>query len=142
MSVEQLDIHQDIVTLRYRLPMYLASEWFGKQTDVTRRVLPREISFWVPRHLMNEDRTRIRYNGHCIGKLMKHHDACMDIYKYMISFGVREDQAWACLPQSVIIECIEESALASIVSTCNKVSPQPEMNEFTTEILRRISSSV
>lgn len=135
---------------RLKMPIFVAREWYRHQigfarNEVSRRYVDSEPEIWQPEQLRERDSnkkqgskdTPIQYNGHCLARIAQHNQNSLDLYKYLLDYGVAPEQARIVLPQSMMTEFIETGSLAAYARLWNlRTDPtaQREIQELATTV--------
>ena len=135
---------------RLKMPIFVAREWYRHQigfarNEVSRRYVDSEPEIWHPELLRERDTnkkqgskdTPIQYNGHCLARIAQHNQNSLDLYKYLLEYGVAPEQARIILPQSMMTEFIETGSLAAYARLWNlRTDPtaQREIQELATTV--------
>jgi thymidylate synthase (FAD) len=135
---------------RLKMPIFVAREWYRHQigfarNEVSRRYVDSEPEIWQPEQLRERDSnkkqgskdTPIQYNGHCLARIAQHNQNSLDLYKYLLEYGVAPEQARIVLPQSMMTEFIETGSLAAYARLWNlRTDPtaQREIQELATTV--------
>ena len=134
------------IQFRFKMPIFLAREWFRHQigfarNEVSRRYVDDRPDMFEPQYLRKRDSNKkqgskedaVEYNGLCMELMQRHSDNSIDLYETLLANDVCPEQARMVLPQSMYTEFIETGSLAAYARLCKlRLDPhaQKEIREY------------
>lgn len=134
------------IQFRFKMPIFLAREWFRHQigfarNEVSRRYVDERPDMFEPQYLRKRDSNKkqgskedpVEYNGLCMELMQRHSENSIDLYETLLANDVCPEQARMVLPQSMYTEFIETGSLAAYARLCKlRLDPhaQKEIREY------------
>lgn len=140
-----------VVTLRIKMPIFVAREWFRHTVGLTRnetsrRYVDSEPEFFMPAEWRGRAESVKQGSGEpletdqqrrCHITVEGHYEAAKRLYTALLTEGVAPEQARMVLPQAMMTEFWETGSLAAYARICKlRLDPhaQAEIQEYAVEI--------
>jgi thymidylate synthase (FAD) len=138
------------ITLRIRMPIFVARQWFKHQIGITRNEVSRryvsdEPEFFMPatwraraanvKQGSSTDAVRDTYEVQCV--VAEVYRAAHESYTYLLQAGVCPEQARMVLPQAMFTEFVETGSLAAYARLARlRLDPhaQLEVREYAQQV--------
>jgi thymidylate synthase (FAD) len=115
-----------MISLRIRMPLFMAREWFRhtvgfSRNEVSRRYVTMGVDCFLPASLREEDKNKkqgskeslIPNNDECLDYMQQSMERSIQDYRHLLSQGVCAEQARLVLPQSMMTEFVETASLSA-----------------------------